>query len=90
VEVEWDRKKKVPHTAHIRIHSVDQKGVLAAVTNAVSACEANIVSANVQTSPDQKGVIVFAVSVEDVQHLNRVINALLKVKGVQRVERLRH
>lgn len=90
VEVEWDLKKKVPHTAHIRIHSVDQKGVLAAVTNAVSACEANIVSANVQTSPDQKGVIVFAVSVEDVQHLNRVINALLKVKGVQRVERLRH
>ncbi|APG25516.1 RelA/SpoT family protein [Syntrophotalea acetylenica] len=90
VEVEWDIKKKAPHTARIRLATEDRKGVLASVSNAISACEANIASATVQRTRTHKSMIVFAVEVVDVEHLNRVINALHQVKGVYQVERLRH
>jgi GTP pyrophosphokinase len=90
VEVEWDLRKKVPHTARIRLTTADQKGVLASVSNAISACEANIASANVYRTKTLKSLIVFAIEVEDVDHLNQVINALHQIKGVYRVERLRH
>jgi GTP pyrophosphokinase len=90
IEVEWDVKKKAPHTAKIRLATEDRKGVLASVSNAISACEANIASASVQRTKTQKSLIVFAVEVVDVEHLNRVLNALHQVKGVYQVERLRH
>jgi GTP pyrophosphokinase len=90
VEVEWDLRKKVPHTARIRLTTADQKGVLASVSNAISACEANIASANVYRTKTLKSLIVFAIEVEDVDHLNQVINALHQIKGVYKVERLRH
>ena len=90
VEIEWDVKKKASHTAKIRLATEDRKGVLASVSNAVSACEANIASASVQRTKTEKSLIVFTVEVVDVEHLNRVINALHQVKGVYQVERLRH
>jgi GTP pyrophosphokinase len=90
VEVEWDVKKKASHTAKIRLATEDRKGVLASVSNAVSACEANIASASVQRTKTEKSLIVFTVEVVDVEHLNRVMNALHQVKGVYQVERLRH
>jgi GTP pyrophosphokinase len=90
VEVEWDVKKKASHTARIRLATEDRKGVLANVSNAVSACEANIASASVQRTKTQKSLIVFTIEVADVEHLNRVIGALHQVKGVYQVERLRH
>ncbi|PLX94638.1 MAG: GTP pyrophosphokinase [Desulfuromonas sp.] len=89
VEVEWDMKKKASRTVKIRVHCVDQKGILAGITGAITNCEANIISAHVLSTPNQKGVNNFEVEVQDLEHLNQVTKALLKVKGVYRVERQR-
>ncbi|MEZ4598921.1 MAG: bifunctional (p)ppGpp synthetase/guanosine-3',5'-bis(diphosphate) 3'-pyrophosphohydrolase [Syntrophotaleaceae bacterium] len=90
VEVEWDLKKKTSHPAKIRVSSKDQKGILANISSAVSNCEANIVSAQVSTSGDGRAVIIFSVDVADLEQLNRVINSVHQVKGVFKVERMRH
>ena len=90
IEVEWDMKKKASRPAKIRVFCVDQKGMLAGITGAITNSEANIISANVQSTDDHKGLNTFEVDVQDLDHLNRVINALLKVKGVYRVERMRN
>jgi len=90
VEVEWDRKKKATRPAKIRVHCVNQKGILAGITGAITNCEANITSAHVQSTPDDRGINIFEVDVQDLEHLNLVINAILKVKGVYKVERIRH
>jgi GTP pyrophosphokinase len=90
IEVEWDMKKKSTRPAKIRVSCVDQKGMLASITGAITNCEANIISANVHSTPDRKGVNTFEVDVQNLDHLNRVINALLKVKGVYKVERMRN
>jgi len=90
VDVEWDMRKKASRPVHIRVHCVDQKGMLAGITGAITTCEANIVSANVLSTPGHKGVNNFEVDVQDLDHLNRVIKAIMKIKGVYKVERLRH
>ncbi len=90
LEVEWDMKKKASRPAKIRVFCVDQKGMLAGITGAITNSEANIISANVLSTPDHKGLNTFEVDVQDLDHLNRVINALLKVKGVYKVERMRN
>jgi GTP pyrophosphokinase len=90
IEVEWDMKKKSTRPAKIRVSCVDQKGMLASITGAITNCEANIISANVHSTPDRKGINTFEVDVQNLDHLNRVINALLKVKGVYKVERMRN
>ncbi|OHB28947.1 MAG: GTP pyrophosphokinase [Desulfuromonadaceae bacterium GWC2_58_13] len=90
VEVEWDCKKKTTRPAKIRVHCVNQKGILAGITGAITNCEANITSAHVQSTPDDRGINIFEVDVQDLEHLNLVINAILKIKGVYKVERIRH
>ena len=90
VEVEWDLKKKSSRPAKIRAYCVDQKGILAGITAAITESEANIISASVHSTEDQQGVNIFQVDVQDLDHLNRVINAVRNVKGVYRVERLRN
>jgi GTP pyrophosphokinase len=90
IEVEWDRKKKATRPAKIRVHCVNQKGILAGITGAITNCEANITSAHVQSTPDDRGINIFEVDVQDLEHLTLVINAIMKIKGVYKVERMRH
>lgn len=89
LDVEWDLRKKSTRPAKVRVYCYDQKGVLTDITGAITNCEANIVSASIVSTPDQRGVNNFELDVQDVAHLNRVLNALLKIKGVYKVERLR-
>lgn len=90
IDVEWDMKKKDSRPAKIRAFCVDQKGVLAGITGAITNCEADIISADVHSTPDRKGISTFEVNVQDLDHLNRVVSAILKVKGVYKVERIRN
>ncbi|MEJ2201544.1 MAG: bifunctional (p)ppGpp synthetase/guanosine-3',5'-bis(diphosphate) 3'-pyrophosphohydrolase, partial [Desulfuromonadaceae bacterium] len=90
IEVEWDRKKKASRPVKIRVHCLNQKGMLMGITGAITNCEANIASALAQATPDDRGINVFEIEVQDLEHLNLVINAIMKVKGVYKVERMRH
>ena len=89
VEVSWNRQKGVTRSVRIRVHSLDQKGILAAITRVITKCEANILRASVYATSDGRGIHNFEVDVQDVHHLTRVMDAVQKVKGVQQVERLR-
>ena len=90
VEIEWDLKKKATRPVRIRVHCVNQKGMLTGITGAITNSEANITSANVHSTPDGQGVNIFEIDVQDLDHLNRVTQAILKIKGVFKVERMRH
>jgi GTP diphosphokinase / guanosine-3',5'-bis(diphosphate) 3'-diphosphatase len=90
VEIEWDMKKKVARSVKIRVYCLDQKGMLAGITGAITNCEANIISANVVSTADHRGVNNFEIDIQDLDHLNRVITALKKLKGVTGVERMRN
>jgi guanosine-3',5'-bis(diphosphate) 3'-pyrophosphohydrolase len=89
VEVEWDSTKEYSYPVRIRIFSGDKKGLLAEISNAISSQEANIKNAAVSTTDDQNAISTFEVEIRDLNHLNRVIKGLEKIKGVNRVERIR-
>jgi GTP pyrophosphokinase len=89
VEVEWDSMKEYIYPVRIRISSEDKKGLLAEISNSFSSNEANIKNAKVETTEDKKAISTFEVEIRDLNHLNKVIKALEKIKGIYRVERLR-
>ncbi len=89
IEVSWNRQKGATRPVKIRVHSLDQKGVLAATTKVITKCEANILRASAYSTDEGRGVLNFEVDVRDVQHLNKVMETVQKVKGVLQVERIR-
>jgi len=89
VEVEWDSTKEYSYPVRIRIYSEDKKGLLGEISNSISSTGANIKNARVDTTEDKKAVSTFEVEIRDLNHLNKVIRALGKIKGVRQVERMR-
>jgi len=89
VEVEWDSTKEYSYPVRIRIYSEDKKGLLAEISTSISSNEANITNARVDTIEDKKAVSTFEMEIRDLNHLKKVIKALEKIKGIDRVERMR-
>ncbi len=89
IDVAWNKEKSSVLPVKIRVICHDVKGILANITMAITNCEANISSAHIQSTIDQRGENIFEVNVVDLAHLQKVMNAIMKVKGVIKVERLK-
>ena len=89
VEVEWDSTKEYSYPVRIRIYSEDKKGLLADISQSLSSNKANIKNAKVDTTEEKKAISTFEVEIRDLNHLNKVIRSIEKIKGIQRVERMR-
>lgn len=89
VDVAWNKVKTAALPVKIRVLCHDVKGILATITLAITNCEANIVSAQIQSTIDQRGENIFEVNVTDLTHLQKVMNSLMKIKGVIKVERIK-
>jgi GTP pyrophosphokinase len=89
IDVAWSKGKSTALPVRIRVLCHDEKGILAHMTLAITNAEANISSAQVHSTIDKRGENIFEINVTDLNHLNKVINALMKVKGVIKVERLK-
>jgi GTP pyrophosphokinase len=89
IDVAWSRDKSAPLPVKIRVVCHDVKGILANITMAITNSEANISSAHIQSTVDQRGENTFEVNVIDLVHLQKVMNTIMKVKGVIKVERLK-
>jgi len=89
VEVAWDSTKEYSYPVRIRVYSDDKKGLLGEISNSISSNEANIKNARVDTTEDKRAISTFEVEIRDLNHLNKVIRAIEKIKGVSRAERVR-
>ena len=92
IEVDWDAETDSRRAIAIRVISRDEPGMLAKITNTISAASINIGSAKVTTKDEsgkQGAEQVFGLWVQDVQTLNSVMREIRKVKGVRSVERVR-
>ena len=88
VEVTWDPVEGATYPVKIRVISADQKGMLAAVSNAISAEEANILKARVSITPDYNAIFNFTIEVKDRKHLNKVLSNVRRIEGIIHVSRL--
>lgn len=91
VNVQWNIVEKGTIRRHVKVRVVclDQPGLLAVMSQAISACGVNIASANIRTTKDKKAIALFDVEVGDINQLHKVTSALEGKAGVISVERLR-
>ena len=92
IEVDWDTETDSRRAIAIRVIARDEPGMLAKVTNTISAASINIGSAKATTKDEsgkQGAEQVFGLWVQDVKTLNSVMREIRKVKGVRSVERVR-
>ena len=87
VDVAWEEGVKSIRNVKIRVICNDTKGVVAEITNVITQREADIVAASIHAH-GQRGLNEFELAVESVDHLNKVMAGLKKIKGVKRVERI--
>jgi GTP pyrophosphokinase len=89
--VEWDTLTSVRRAVSIRVKSRDEPGILAKITNTISAAGINIgsVRASANETPGKAAEQVFELWVQDVSVLTGVMRQIRKVKGVRAVERIR-
>ena len=66
-----------------------KKGMLAAISAAITDNEANIMSAHVRATPEQDAINDFEIDIRDVNHLNKVMTSIRKLNGVTRVVRVK-
>ena len=91
IDVEWDSENSVRRAIAIRVMARDEPGILAKITNTISAAGINIGSAKIATNETtgKAAELVFELWVEDVKTLAGVMREIRKVKGVRSVERVR-
>ena len=88
VDVEWDVEAGERFSVGIRVYGEDRTSLLADIAQSISQTGTNIKMADIGAA-EHAAAGVFQVEVRDVAHLDEVIKAVRRVKGVTRVERER-
>ncbi|MEX2207536.1 MAG: bifunctional (p)ppGpp synthetase/guanosine-3',5'-bis(diphosphate) 3'-pyrophosphohydrolase [Myxococcota bacterium] len=89
VPVTWESTPGELRSVKVRVVSEDRPGLLAAVSNKISAEGVNIDSGQISTSEDGRAIQLFELEVKDRKHLEGVLRQIGKIRGVLTVERVR-
>jgi GTP pyrophosphokinase len=87
-EVSWEENGQAPRPVKIEVTCVDQPGLLAAISAAITSAEANIARAQIRTS-SERAINTFEVMIKSSEHLKEVLLNISKVKGVYKAVRAR-
>ena len=88
IEVEWSTEITETYPVKIRVRSYDRVGLLADIAEGISKNGANILYASTETNDIQDVDSFFTISVENTEHLRRVLSTIKKVKHVHEVKRI--
>ncbi|HYG70540.1 MAG TPA: TGS domain-containing protein, partial [Anaeromyxobacteraceae bacterium] len=88
VDVAWDVKDGFKRPVSIRVITGDRPGLLAKISQTFSEAGVNISQANCRTSPGERAINDFEVTVGDLKQLNTVIRSIERIDGVFSVERV--
>jgi GTP diphosphokinase / guanosine-3',5'-bis(diphosphate) 3'-diphosphatase len=89
IDVSWEETEQLPRPVKIEVTCVDEPGLLAGISAAITSAEANIARAQVRTFSSQRAINTFEVMIKDSAHLNQVLQNISKVKGVYKAVRAR-
>ena len=86
VEIEWTTEKDDRFYVNLFMEGTDRRGLLSDVATAISDTDTDIVQADMRGV--ERGMLGrFAVEVQDLAHLTKVLKAIRSVKGVVQVDR---
>lgn len=90
IPVEWETAKDATVTVDLEIRTEDRQGMLARITQVLSAANSNIRSIEARTSRDGNAAIEASVTTRDRRHLERLLVSLRALPGVTDVRRKLH
>jgi GTP pyrophosphokinase len=80
--VSWSADTKTVHRAQIYLLTQNKKGMLAAVSNAISMDDANIVELEAKPTEDNLSTSNIILEVENLEHLSRLLQHIRQIDGV--------
>ncbi len=89
VEAVWEDGAAGARPVTLEVVCIDEPGLLAAMSKAISSAGVNISRAQARSVADKKALNSFEVVVSSADQLNRVIRSIGKVRGVMKVARAR-
>jgi guanosine-3',5'-bis(diphosphate) 3'-pyrophosphohydrolase len=89
VDVSWEEGETSTRVVRLGIKAINRTGLLAQISKVFANNNSDIVQVNIRTvNDDQEASGVFMISVKNVEHLTRIMNALKSLKEVEKVERI--
>jgi GTP diphosphokinase / guanosine-3',5'-bis(diphosphate) 3'-diphosphatase len=89
VDVAWDVKGDFKRPVSLRVITTDRPGILAKISQTFSEAGVNISQASCRsTTPGERAVNDFEVTIGDLKQLNAVMRSIEKIEGVQSVKRV--
>jgi GTP diphosphokinase / guanosine-3',5'-bis(diphosphate) 3'-diphosphatase len=88
VDVAWDVRGDLKRPVSLRVITSDRPGILARISQTFSEAGVNISQASCRTTPGERAVNDFEVTVGDIKQLNSVIRSIERIDGVQSVQRV--
>lgn len=87
IDVQWESDIDRDFLAIIRMHTINQRGVLATVAAAISEQGANIVSVDIKDEGDRNTLLVFEIDVKNRQHLAQVMRRVKCIRHISHISR---
>jgi GTP diphosphokinase / guanosine-3',5'-bis(diphosphate) 3'-diphosphatase len=88
VEATWDGEQPASRIVGLAIRAENKTGLLHLISGVFSSNDSDIVQASLKMADGDHAQGTFMVSVRNLAHLTRLINALKNIKEVEQVERL--
>ena len=88
MDVSWDVRGDLKRPVSIRVIATDRPGILAKISQTFTEAGVNISQASCRTTPGERAVNEFEVTVGDLKQLNSVIRNIERIDGVQSVQRV--
>lgn len=88
IDVNWDDATSESYPVNIHIKSLDRVGLLADLAITISKNGANILSINSTTGDNQIVDSLITLSIRSIDHLNRLIAEIRKIRAIQSVQRV--
>ncbi len=88
IEVTWDSKAKINRPVQISVTTTNKPGILATVSQTLSAHRVNISEANCRSGDDGRAHNTFTFHCTDLSQLKNVMKAIGKLSGVVEVARV--
>lgn len=87
MNINWEGEQQTRHTVRLDVHSIDRVGVLKDILTKVADYNANICNTKVKMLADQTAIVELTLEVQNLQHLDRIKDAIYQIQDVIAVRR---
>jgi GTP diphosphokinase / guanosine-3',5'-bis(diphosphate) 3'-diphosphatase len=85
IEVQWTGDAEGSYAVKLSISVDDRQGMLAEITSTISDINTNIKNIEAQSFDDHQGLIHVTIEIADLKHLEKAVNSIKKIRGVNEV-----